>query len=289
MQEGLIDFINLPRQSLAATSQPLHFILDQALYPDLLKELSAHQGYAFDYLLIGTDFASRASSGPIWLSAQSGSAIAEWCMNLCQHRHAGIAIVATNSELALKHARWLLKVNDGSGGQSWVTYYQPALCAALLGTTQASSMSQLLGPWSAVYAPSPRHIQGLLPGWLRWQTNHPVQVPTTPLFNLPPCTEPTYVTLRWVYWLDQQYAAFHQPDVGQLSPLIDNLNLVLEHQIYESAHLLQLAELMVRTDLATQPAVMTILRGADQAFSKVEQLQALMDLPDSRKKQSTWN
>lgn len=287
MQTGLIDFINQPRQStLAATSQPLHFILDQALYPDLLKELSAHQGYAFDYLLIGTDFASRASSGPIWLSAQSGSAIAEWCMHLCQHRHAGIAIVATNSELALKHARWLLKVNDGSGGQSWQTYYQPALCAALVGTTQPSSMSLLLGPWSAIYAPSPRHIQGLSPGWLSWQTDHPTQAATSPLFNLPACTEPTYVTLRWVYWLDQQHAAFDHPDVEQLPALIDNLNLMLQHQVYESIHLLQLAVLMVRTDLASQPAVMAILRSADQAFAKVEQLQALMSLPDSRKKQS---
>ncbi|MDD2048587.1 DUF4123 domain-containing protein [Pseudomonas putida] len=290
MQEGLIEFINQPRQSrLAATLQPLHFILDPALYPDLIKELTARQVYAFDFLLIDTDFASLANTGPIWLSTHADSAIAEWCMHLCQHHHAGIVIVASDSEQALKHARWLLKVNDGSGGQSWLTYYQPALCAALFGTTQPSSINLLLGPWSAVYAPSPRHIQGLSPGWLSWQTDHPAQAPTTPLFNLPPCTEPTYVTLRWVYWLDQQHAAFNQPDVEQLAPLIDNLNLLLEHQIYESTHLLQLADLMVRTDLATQPAAMTILRGADPAFAKVEHLQALMGMPDSRKKHSSWN
>ncbi|MET3053078.1 DUF4123 domain-containing protein [Pseudomonas alkylphenolica] len=286
MQEGLIDFINQPRQNtLAATSQPLHFILDQVLYPDLLKELTARHVHAFDYLLIGTDFASQASAGPIWLSAQSDSAIAQWCEQLCQHHHAGIAIAATNSELALKHARWLLRVNDGSGGQSLVTYYQPALCAALLGTTQPSSMNLLLGPWSTVYVPSTRHIHGLSPGWLSWQAARSSPAPTSTFFTLSPRTEPVYVTLRWVYWLDQQYAAFNQPDVAKLPPLIDNLNLALQHQIYESAHLLQLAEVLARTDLATQPAAMAILRGADQAFDKVEQLRVLHGLPGSRKKQ----
>ncbi|TDF84067.1 DUF4123 domain-containing protein [Pseudomonas sp. H9] len=280
MQEGLIDFIQQPRHNgLMATDQPLHFILDQALYPGLVQELAAQHVYAFDFLLIGTDFTSRATNGPIWLSAEPQSDLAQWCMQLCQHHHAGIVIAASDREQALAHARWLLKVNDGTGGQSWMTYYQPALCAALLGTTDASSMPLLLGPWSALYAPSPRHIHGLEPGWLSWQTEHPGQTPTHALLSLPPRTQPTYITLRWVYWLDQEHAAFNSPDVKQLPALIDNLNLMLEHQLTKHRHLLQLAKLITHPSLASEPAVMAILRSTDSAFAKVEQLLAL---PDSR-------
>lgn len=290
MREGLSEFINLPRQySPAETAQPLHFILDPALYPDLFIDLAAHQVFAFDLLFIGTDFASLASTGPIWLSTDANSPAADCCMHLCQHHHAGIAIAAPHSNQALEHARWLLKVNDGSGGQSWVTYYQPALCAALLGTTPPSSMSQLLGPWSAVYAPSTNHIDGLAPGWLSWQLQQPSPTPAGTFFTLSPHTEPVYVTLRWLYWLDQQHAAFNQPDVEQLPALIDNLNLLRQHQIHKGRHLLELAQVMVRTDLASQPAAMAILRSADEAFDKVEQLKMLMDSPDPRSKPSAWN
>lgn len=285
MRAELIDFINLPRHNtltVTATFEPLHFILDPALYPDLISALTAQQAYTFEYLLLGTDFASRASRGPIWLSAQPHSELAEYCLQLCQQHHAGIVIAAADRQQALAHARWLLKVNDGSGGQSWLTYYQPALCAALLGTTDAASMSLLLGPWSALYAPSPQRTPGLSAGWLRWQAEHPGQTPTGALLTLPPRTQPTYVTLRWLYWLDQEHAAFSQPDVKQLPALIDNLNLMLEHQITKCRHLLQLARLITHPCLASEPGVMAILRSTDAAFAKVEQLLAL---PDSRSTQ----
>jgi hypothetical protein len=276
MHVGLIDFIEQPRQTdIAQTSLYLHFILDQALYPDLLKELTERQVSAFDYLLIGTDFASQANTGPVWISAQSDSTVANWCLQVCQHQHAGIVIAATDRERALKHARWLLKVYDGSGGQSWVTYYQPTLCAAMFSPIEPQAMALLMGPWSAVYAPSTNHIEGLLPGWLSWQTDHPSSIAATTLFTLSSRTEPAYSTLRWVYWIDEQHTAFNDPNVDQLPGLIDNLNLLQQYHIYESAHLLQLADLMVRTNLAAQPAAMSILRSADEAFDKVEQLLAL--------------
>lgn len=284
MQEELINFVGLSRQrTVTASSQGVYFILDQTLYPNLLNELSAQQVAAFDYLLEGTDFTSLADAGPIWLTAQLGSALADWCLELCQHRHGGIVITAIDGELALNHARWLLKVNDGSGGQSWVTYYQPALWAAMAGTTAPQAMPSLLGPWSAVYASSPNHISGLPPGWMNWRTDAPSTMPTANYFTLSPHTEPTYLTLRWVYWIDEQHIALHEPDVERLPLLIDNLNLLRQHQIYESVHLLDLADVLVSESLATQPAAMTILLSSDEAFSKVKQLQALNNVPAPRR------
>ncbi|MBV7515880.1 DUF4123 domain-containing protein [Pseudomonas sp. PDM25] len=284
MREKLINFVGWSRQrTVTESSQGVYFILDQMLYPNLLSELSAQPVATFDYLLEGTDFTSLAGTGPIWLTAQWGSALANWCLELCQYRHAGIVITATDGERALNHARWLLKVNDGSGGQSWVTYYQPALWAAMAGTTAPQAMPSLLGPWSAVYASSPNYISGLAPGWMNWQTDIPSTMPAANYFTLSPHTEPAYLTLRWVYWIDEQHIALHEPDVERLPLLIDNLNLLRQHQIYESAHLLNLADVLVSESLATQPAAMTILLSADETLCKVKQLQALNKVPASRR------
>lgn len=284
MQDALINFVNQPRQrTVTLSAQGLYFILDPGLYPNLLDELFARNVAAFDYLLDGTDFTAPANARPIWLTAQWGSALAEWCLELCQQRYAGIVITATDGELALKHARWLLKVNDGSGGQSSVTYYQPALWSAMAGTTAPQAMPLLLGPWSAVYASSPTNIGGMPPGWMSWQTDAPSTLPATNNFTLSPHTEPAYLTLRWVYWIDAQHTALHEPDVEQLPSLIDNLNFLLQQQICESVHLLDLADLVVGGSLSTQPAATAILLSSDAAFSKVKQLRALTNMPAPRR------
>ena len=104
-------------------------------------------------LFFRTEFV-EIPDGPLWLVAPRGSKLAAEAAKLCEEHFSGIAISTPAPEKALAHARWLLKANDGSGGQSLLSYHKPSLWAALAYTAE-KTFDQLLGCWSAVYAPAP--------------------------------------------------------------------------------------------------------------------------------------
>ena len=280
MHEGLNTFWELPRSAASFEANAnLHFIIDQARQPEALKQLySAGSAVEVEYLLQDTEFVSLAETGPIWFSAGQNSELIQLGSRLCQEYGAGLVIQAEDSKRALAHARWLLKVNDGSGGQSLATYYLPELWAAMAIGLAPQAQTQLFGPWSATSSPALRFIGDAPRGWLSWQApaQDPVRLQSLDAyFSLASSTVPVYRTLRWLYWIDQEHSAFHSPGNAQLPALINNLNTQVEHGIVDGRHLLELADLACGTALIEQPAVMHILRSRARAFEKVEQLQAM--------------
>lgn len=168
MHEGLNEFLALARQNLRTDGNGLYFIIDQTRQPEALTQLyNCGHAIEVEYLLYATEFEHLAESGPIWVSVQGSHELTQLCARLCQERQAGIAIRAQSHQLALTHARRLLKINDGSGGQSLATYYQPALWAALAMTIQGQR--DLFGPWSGVTSPALINLQKSQSGWLDWQ------------------------------------------------------------------------------------------------------------------------
>lgn len=273
MHEGLSEFLKLPRRELPMGGNGLHFIIDPARQPEALVQLyNCGQPIEVEYLLHATEFAHLAESGPIWVSAGRSHQLTQLCARLCHERQAGIAIRAQNAQLALAHARSLLKINDGSGGQSLATYYQPELWAALAMT--ALAQGTLFGPWSAVASPSLVHLQNGPGRWLDWQPPAGSSSTANPL-ALADNSENAYGTLRWLYWIDQEHRAFHSPAQAELPALIGNLNTLGEHGITDERHLLRLTELSRGPTLDSRPAVMAILQDRAKAFLKTERLQEL--------------
>lgn len=280
MLEGLSEFIaTLGRETIEGAiktghaEQSLFFILDQQAVPDIQEQLFA-TGDAVESVQLyqGSDFEHLAESGPLWFSAPPGSALQHLGETLCQEQAAGIAVIAADDQAALAHARGLLQVNDGSGGQSLITYYRPDIWPALAMTASEG----LFAPWHAVYSPTPRHI-GAKPGrWLEWHADGAASSSiVSARYSLTPSAQPTYRTLRWLYWVDGYYQAFNSPEPAQLPALFDNLELLVEHGINEGRWLVKLADLSSRGPLSGREAVMVILRGKTEPFIKVEQLQAL--------------
>ncbi|VXB06262.1 conserved hypothetical protein [Pseudomonas sp. 8AS] len=273
MHEGLSEFLKLPRRELPMGGNGLHFIIDPARQPEALAQLyNCGQPIEVEYLLHATEFAHLAESGPIWVNVGRSHELTQLCARLCQERQAGIAIRAENPQQALAHARSLLKISDGSGGQSLATYYQPALWAALAMT--ALAQAALFGPWSAVASPALVHLQNGPGRWLDWQ---PLagRSATANSLALADNSENAYATLRWLYWIDQEHRAFDSPTQAELSALIDNLNALGEHGITDERHLLRLTELLRGPALDSRPAVMAILQDRAKAFLKTERLQEL--------------
>lgn len=275
MHEGLNEFLALARQNLRTDGNGLYFIIDQTRQPEALTQLyNCGHAIEVEYLLYATEFEHLAESGPIWVSVQGSHELTQLCARLCQERQAGIAIRAQSHQLALTHARRLLKINDGSGGQSLATYYQPALWAAMAMTIQGQR--DLFGPWSGVASPALVNLQKSQSGWLDWQppVDSTSAITTGPL-ALANNTEKTYRTLRWLYWIDQEHQAFHSPGQAALPTLIGNLDALTEHGITDERHLLRLAQLSRGPALDSQPAVMAILQASTKAFIKTERLQGL--------------
>lgn len=275
MYEGLNEFLALPRRNLHTDGNSLYFIIDQARQPEALTQLyNCGQPIEVEYLLHATEFVHLAESGPIWIDAGNNQELIQLCARLCLERHAGIAIRALNHKLALAHARSLLKINDGSGGQSLATYYQPALWAALAMTVQGQR--ELFGPWSGVASPALAHSHNGQSDWLDWQRPaDSTSTATASLLTLAENTENAYGTLRWLYWIDQEHQAFHSPSPTDLPALIGNLDTLGEHGITDERYLLRLASLSRGPALASRPAAMEILQAPARAFIKTERLQGL--------------
>ena len=138
-----------------------------------------------------------------------------------------------------------------------------------------TSTERLFGPWHSVYSPAPRHL-GTKPGWLHWQVDNVGSASfSDSRYSLAPSAQPTYRTLRWLYWLDSHYLEFNSPTPEQLPMLLANLELLVEHSVNEGRWLLRLADLISYGSLGEQDAAMAILRSNTEPFLKVEQLQAL--------------
>jgi len=279
MHEGLSEFITALRSNVTdiaveagSDKRSLFFILDQQLVPDvLIRVYSTGEAVEPVQLFRGSDFEQLADTGPICFSSPLGSALQHLGETLCQEQAAGIAVITSDASAALMHARALLKVNDGSGGQSLITYYRADMWPAMAMT----STEGLFGPWHSVYSPAPRHL-GMKRGWLHWQADN-VGLASVPgaRYSLAPSAQPTYRTLRWLYWLDSHYLAFKSPTPDQLPMLLSNLELLVEHGINEGRWLLRLAGLISSGSLAEQDAAMAILHSDTEPFLKVEHLQAL--------------
>lgn len=280
MYESLTRLLKRPRAPrIGETGQPLYFMIDRQRQPDLLAWLYAVDEPFEPYQLLQlTEFSHLTEQGPLWFSAPAGSRLAQTAEQLCLNAHAGLALTADTADQALAHARWLLTVNDGSGGQSLATHYHPELWAALTSTATDTGNQHLFGPWQTVYSPAPRHIGQPSGGWLHWQAGRDESV--LPLsdamhYSLPDNTRDTYRTFRWLYWLDRHIKRFPGLEEQHLPGLIDNLELLTSHGIVEGRHLLDLAALLRQPALVNRPGIRPILDSGEPPHRKVSQLRGL--------------
>jgi hypothetical protein len=266
-------FEQLPRES---SGQSLCFIIDRARQPEAMSRLyRIGEPMNSQGLFIGTDFAEMAADGPLWLTAPWGSRLAHEAAKLCEENYAGIALTTAAPDKALAHARWLLRANDGSGGQSLLSYHKPSLWAALAYTAVENSQ-QLFGPWQHVYTPAPVHFGRNRGHWLSWRSVSELEwLGDVSAFNLPSDAPKVQEHLGWIYWTDAQYAAYGEPTDEELPNLVANLNVLVAHNIYEGRHLLKLGPITNGPLLETQPQAMAILQSREESFIKVQQLQQL--------------
>ncbi|MBC3268916.1 DUF4123 domain-containing protein [Pseudomonas sp. SWRI81] len=267
LSEPRYNFSDLP-----VTSESLCFIIDQGLQPDALGRLyRVGEPVVAHGLFVGTDLAEIPEE-PLWLVAPKGGKVAKVAAELCEERFSGIAISTPDPEKALAHARWLLRANDGSGGQSLLSFHKPSLWAALAYTAD-KAFDQLLGCWNAVYSPAPIHFGQERGRWLVWTTNgESTWSGDRAAFNLPEAAAKVQARLGWVYWVDEEYAAFNEPDDDRLNDIADNLDLLLKHNIYDGDHLLKLGPVVNGPLFETQLGIMAILQSKDESFIKVDRL-----------------
>ncbi|WXL24751.1 DUF4123 domain-containing protein [Ectopseudomonas mendocina] len=279
MHEGLNEFLQaleradtqiVSGQSVKGERHTL-FIIDQQAVPDIQVQIykSGEDG-APTQLYRGSQFEHLADIGPLCFRAKAGSALQHLGEKLCQEHKGGIGLITTDYQAAVKHARDLLVVNDGSGGQSLITYYKRDMWAALALTANDG----LYGSWQSVFSPAPMHIGNKTGCWLNWMPNSE-EGPRSNRYNMPANTNAFHRNIRWVYWVDEHFELFNKPETAQLPALIDNLELLVDHGIYEGRWIVRLAGLASRFDLSRQPAVMTILRSDARPFNKVDELEAL--------------
>lgn len=266
-------FDQLPRESAGPT---LCFIIDRTRQPEATSRLyRLGEPINCQGLFLDTDFAEMAAEGPLWLTAPWGSRVAAEAAKLCEENFAGIALTTDDPAKALAHARWLLRANDGSGGQSLLSFHKPSLWAALAYTAGESS-HQLFGPWQHVYSPAPVHFGRNRGTWLSWRTVSELEwLGDVSAFNLPQAAPTVQEHVGWVYWADEQYAVYGEPTDEQLPNLVENLKVLVAHNIYEGRHLLKLGQITNGPLLETQPQAMTILQSREESFIKVQQLQQL--------------
>lgn len=267
LEEPRYNFSDLP-----AANPSLCFIIDQGLQPQAMSRLyRVGEPVVCEGLFFRTEFV-EIPDGPLWLVAPRGSKLAAEAAKLCEEHFSGIAISTPDPEKALAHARWLLKANDGSGGQSLLSYHKPSLWTALAYTAE-KTFDQLLGCWSAVYAPAPGNFGQQRGPWLAWVANaESTWSGDQAAFNLPMAAAQVQARLGWVYWVDEEYEAFGEPGEDRLNDIADNLDLLLNNNIYDGDHLLKLGHAVNGPLFETQPEIMAILQSKDESFIKVDRL-----------------
>ncbi|MGF6127454.1 hypothetical protein QF019_002663 [Pseudomonas frederiksbergensis] len=266
-------FESLPREQ---TGQVLCFIIDRTRQPEAMSRLyRVGEPMVSQGLFIGTDFSEIAADGPLWLTAPWGSRLAAEAAKLCEENYSGIALTTDDPAKALAHARWLLRANDGSGGQSLLSYHKPSLWAALAYTAGETS-HQLYGPWQNVYSPAPAHFGASNGNWLSWRPVSELEwLGDVSAFSIPDDAPKVQGRLGWVYWVDEQHTAFGEPTDEELPNIAENLDALVNHNIYEGRHLLKLAHIANGPLLETQAQAMAILQSREESFIKVEQLKQL--------------
>lgn len=281
MSEGVIgQLLNQPRTELAelylGQGETLCAVIDQARQPDALARLYG-LGQPLDpiSLFVGTEFNALAQQGPIWVSGINTPELKAVVTDLCLERNAGICVVTNDQQQALQHARWLLKVNDGSGGQSLLNYYRPSLWAALA-TTSRQNLSWLTGAWAYVLSPAPKKLGQSAARWIAWHVGDKAALaPAETCFTLPTETAQLQRQLGLVYWVAEHYAAFGAPSQSELRGLTDNLSILIDHHITQGRHLLRLSKIVAGSILEERPQIMAILQSQELPFKKVEQLELL--------------
>src|SRR5690606_16192065 len=261
---------------LCPADQSLCFIIDQSRQPEALRRLyGLGQPLEQQNLFLGTEFAELADKGPIWVSAPETTELQALAAELCLQRNAGICLLTGNVQQAIAHARWLLKANDGSGGQSLLSYYRPSLWAALV--TAETPSAQLMGPWTSVFSPAPRHFGAADGDWLAWPGTEARPSPRAPdgHFHRPPAAAARNRTLGWLYWLDDEYETFGTPAPESLPSMIGNLEVLGRHRIHQARHLRTLADLVTGPPLEGRPEAMAILASELLAHQKTDQLRTL--------------
>lgn len=258
------------------SDQAICFIIDQARQPNALERLyGLGQPLEQDNLYRGTEFAPLASQGPIWVTAPETSELSVLAAQLCLERNAGICLRTRNPEKAKLHAKWLLKVNDGSGGQSLISYYRPSLWAALA-LTAGSSMKQLIGPWLSVFSPAPKHLGTGPSEWVSWSEEHRVSNEEhQAYFTLPGDCPSAQQALGWAYWIDEHYGSFGELTEHKLHVIVKNFAFLADHGIGQGRHLLRLGNLVSNAHMDTQPEVAKILATTEAAHVKVRKLERL--------------
>ncbi|WP_311968431.1 DUF4123 domain-containing protein [Pseudomonas baltica] len=275
MHVDLLDrLLELPATAFSAIAagETLCFIIDRQTHSDALSQLyGVGEPIEIEPLYFGTEFASM-DDGPLWLQARWGGELARCAARLCENQLGGIALRTAHPAKALAHARWLLRANDGSGGQSLLSYHKPSLWAAL-SLTDGATRDSLLGPWLSVYSPAPSHFFDTARSWLSWPGNPNAHcLSQHPAFTLPARTAQDQQRLDWLYWLDEYFAEYGSPERARLPGIIVNLDLLVQGEIFQSDHLLKLATLTAEAPFAAQPQAMAILQTTDYDFIKVDRL-----------------
>src|SRR5690606_29697846 len=135
--------------------------------------------------------------------------------------------------------------------------------------------AQLMGPWTSVFSPAPRHFGAADGDWLVWTGSEGPLSPPAPdgHFHLPPAAAACNRTLGWLYWLDDEYETFGAPAPKPLSPIMYNHALMARHRSHPARLLRTLADLV--TGLAPEGRPEAIARLASEllAHQKTDQLQ----------------
>ncbi|PAU85952.1 hypothetical protein CK507_17515 [Pseudomonas sp. WN033] len=256
--------------------QSLCFIIDQCRQPQALERLYAlGQPIEQDNLFLGTEFDSLTSQGPIWISSPETNKLSMLAAELCLEHNAGICLLTEDAQRAQAHARWLLKVKDGSGGHSLLSYYRPSLWAAMA-STSGQTLPNLMGPWLSVFSPAPRNFGDSSGQWISWRSaNHLSPDYSNTYFELAPDCVAMQRELGWVYWIDEHYQAFPEPLGDKLSMVVSNLSFLARHRIKQGRHLLRLNHIVASAPLETWPEALEILAGNEASFIKVKKLERL--------------
>jgi len=253
--------------------ESLYFVVDPGRDSTALARLY-QLGLPFEPmpLLIGTDLAALAAQGPFGFSAQTHSELSRAAARLCSANHCGIVFAGAERDALQNHARSLLKVNDGSGGQSMLSLGNPHLWAALALTSETAAQ-RLFGPCSEVFSPVPHQLSMAPAPWYHWPAPPSRSLdPKAPLLALPPGFVHTAQTLQILYWVDERYQVLGSPSLEQLPRLLGNFAALIKHGITEGRHLLKLATMAKGPDLTENAEAMSILQAHDDDFLKVEQL-----------------
>lgn len=269
----------------------LCFIIDQARQPDALARLyGLGQPLEPTNLFLGTEFEALAEQGPIWIGGGITPDLKALAADLCIERNAGICLLTSDVQQALTHARWLLKAYDGSGGQSILSYCRAELWAALASTAKMAS-SQLMGPWSAVLSPAPKHVGADSKRWIMWSSASKSPVDSeSPHFNLPRDCSAAQRLFAWVYWVDEHFQYFGKPQCESLQQIVTNLMFLADNRITQGRHLLKLSPLIRSSLIQARPDVMEVLVSNDPAFLKVQKLNSLPFAPkNAASVQDEWS